>query len=116
MANRVLFLGWNRAIPGREKQGMDLFQKTTGILNKWQADGRIERFEVIFLSSHGGDLNGFWLLYGTETKLAELRQDKTFLEINIEAGFCLDGYGLVLGYTGEGLAEILPTYSKLIGS
>ena len=116
MADRVLFLGWNRAVPGREKQAMELFQKTTDFLNRLTGDGRIERYEVVFLSAHGGDLNGFWLLYGTSAKLAELRQDKAFLEINIEAGFCLDGYGLVLGYTGEGLADVFATYSKLIGS
>jgi hypothetical protein len=116
MANRVLFLGWNRPIPGREKQAMDLFQKTTDLFNKWQRDERIERYEAIFLSSHGGDLNGFWLIYGNEAKLTELRQDKTFLENNIEAGFCLDRYGLVLGFTGEGLMDIFAPYAKLIGS
>jgi hypothetical protein len=116
MADRVLFLGWNRAIPGREKQAMDLFQKTTEFYNKLQSGGRIERYEVILLSSHGGDLNGFFLLYGSAAKLAELRQDKAFLEIVIEAGFCLDGSGLILGYTGEGLADIFAPYSKLINS
>ena len=27
MADRVLFIGWNRSIPGREQQAMQLFQK-----------------------------------------------------------------------------------------
>ncbi len=28
MADRILFIGWNRVVAGREQQGMQLWQKT----------------------------------------------------------------------------------------
>jgi hypothetical protein len=115
MADRILFLGWNRAFPGREKQAMALFQKTMDFYNQLQSEGRIERYEAVLLGAHGGDLNGFVLLYGSSAKLAEVREDKKFLELVIECGFCLDRVGVVPGYTGEGLTEIFTQFSKLIG-
>ncbi len=55
MADRVLFIGWNRAVVGREQQAMQLFQKVVEFYGKLQADGRIESFEPVLLSAHGGD-------------------------------------------------------------
>ncbi len=83
---------------------------------KLQADGRIESFETVLLSLHGGDLNGFVMLKGGAEKLAEVRRDDAFLDLLIEAGYCLEGFGLVPGYTGEGLTDVLSRWSKLIGS
>jgi hypothetical protein len=116
MADRVLFIGWNRAIPGREKQSMELFQKAMSFWSKLQGAGKIERFEAVALSAHGGDLNGFVLLYGSAGKLAEVREDKDFLELVLEVGYCLNGLGVIPGYTGEGLMNILSQASKFIGS
>jgi len=84
--------------------------------SKFQADGRIERFESVLLTLHGGDLNGFTLLYGSAEKLAEVREDKDFVEIMIECGYCLEGFGVISGYTGEGLMNIFSQWAKLIGS
>ena len=116
MADRVLFMGWNRPVVGREQQAAQLFQKATEFYTKLQADGRIESFETVLLSLHGGDLNGFVMLKGGAEKLAEVRRDDAFLDLLIEAGYCLEGFGLVVGYTGEGLTDVLSRWSKLIGS
>jgi hypothetical protein len=115
MADRVLFIGWNRAIPGRENQAMQLFQKSIEFYSQLQNESRIERYESVLLGAHGGDLNGFILLYGSTVKLAELREDKKFVEFVIEGGFCIDGFGIVPGYTGQGLVDMFSQYSKLIG-
>ena len=114
MADRVLFIGWNRPVIGREKQASQLFQKVMKFNAKLQTDGRIEGFDSVILSAHGGDLNGFMLLKGSAQKLAELREDSAFKDLVIEAGYCLEGYGVVLGYIGEGLTDLLTRWSKLI--
>jgi hypothetical protein len=62
MADRVLFIGWNRGVVGREKQAMDLFGRAMQFYSKLQADGRIESFDTVVLDAHGGDLNGFIML------------------------------------------------------
>jgi hypothetical protein len=115
MADRVLFVGWNRSVVGREQQAMQLFQKTVEFYGKLQADGRIEGFESVLLSAHGGDLNGFFLLKGEAQKLGELQGDTTFVDISIEAGYCLEGTGIVPGLIGEGVTNAFARWSKFIG-
>ena len=113
MADRVLFIGWNRPVVGREQQAMQLFQKVMEFYAKLQADGRIESFEPILLGAHGGDLNGFFMLKGSAEKLAEIREDDTFMNQATEANFCLEGFGVIIGYIGEGLTDVFSRWSKL---
>ena len=114
MADQVLFLGWKGATTGREHQAFNLWQKTMEYYGKLQADGLIESFEPVILYAHGGDLNGFILIRGDAEKLNEVRRDDTFLNFVIEANYCLDGFGVVPGYIGEGLNDVFTRWSKLI--
>ncbi len=102
MADRVLFIGWNRPVVGREKQANQLFQKAMQFYGKLQADGRIEGFETVILSAHGGDLNGFTMLRGSAGKLDEVREDSGFTDIVIEAAYCIEGLGLSLASSAKG--------------
>jgi len=113
MSNAVIFLGWNRPSVGREQQAMQVFQKSLEFYTKLQTEGRIESFETVILSSHGGDLNGFILLRGDAEKLSEIRRDETFVDIVIEAEYCVDGFGHVDGYIGKGLDDVITRWAKL---
>jgi len=95
MANAVIFMGWNQAVPGREKQAMQLFQKSMAYYSKLKTEGKIESFESVILMPHGGDLNGFALLRGDAKKLAEIHNDPAAVELRIEANYCLSGFGSV---------------------
>jgi hypothetical protein len=114
MADSVLFLGWSRAVAGREQQALNLFERSMAFYAKLQAGGRIESYEAVLLAAHGGDLNGFVLLRGDAGKLAELRRDDTFEEIVVEANYCLEGLGVVDGYVGQGLTNRFSQFAKLI--
>ena len=115
MANGVLFIGWNRPIPGREQQAMDLFQRAMEYYAKSQSDGKIESFEPVLLNHHGGDLNGFILIKGDEEKLMELWREDTFVDSVIEADYCLENFGVIKGAVSEKVADILSRWSKHIG-
>jgi hypothetical protein len=115
MADRILFIGWNRVVAGREQQANQLFQKSLEFYGKLQADGRIESFEPVILASHGGDLNGFIILRGNAQKLAEVREDDTFIDLTTEGVFYTEGFGVINGYIGEGLTDVFSRWSKLIG-
>jgi hypothetical protein len=115
MADRVLFSGWNRAVAGREQQALELFNKSIELHAKWQNEGRIESFEPVLLGAHGGDLNGFVMIKGEANKLNELREDDEFVDMMIQAGYCLEGFGVVTGYIGEALMDMFSRWSKLIG-
>ena len=116
MAESVIFIGWDRVVVGREKQAMQLWQKATEYYSKLQAGGKIESFDAVILSPHGGDLNGFVLLKGDAKTLAEIRQEDTFVQAVIEGEYCLEGYGVVPGVIGTGAMKVLSQWSKLLGS
>ena len=117
MANEVayncLFVGWNRAVPGREQQAMDLFGSATEYYAKSQSEGKIESFDPVILTHHGGDLNGFILIKGDAEKISNFRREDEFISKAIEAGYCLDGFGIVEGACGESVAEVFSRWSKL---
>lgn len=114
MADRVLLLGWNRTVPGREQQAMQLFQKTMEFNAKLQSENRIEGFDAVILDAHGGDLNGFMILKGDSDKLVEIQADDAFIELTIEAGYCLQDFGVIVGSTGDGIKNILSRWEKYI--
>ena len=116
MANRILFIGWNRPVVGREQQAMELWQNSMDYYTKLQSEGRIESFDPVLLTAHGGDLNGFVMLKGDAEKLSEIRREDPFVDFSIKAGYCLEGFGVVVGYIGEGLTDGFNRWSKLISS
>ena len=116
MADRVIFIGWDRAVAGREKQAMQLFQKSMAYYSKLKTEGKIESFESVILTPHGGDLNGFTLIRGDAKKLAEIHDDPAAVEIRVEASYCLTGFGSVSGYIGESLTKMFAQWAKLVGS
>ena len=116
MADSVIFTGWDRAVAGREKQAVQLFQKSMAYYSKLKAEGKIESFESVLLTPHGGDLNGFTLIRGDAKKLAEVNNDPATVELRLEANYCLTGFGSVFGYTGESLTRIFAQWEKLVGS
>jgi len=115
MAERVLFIGWDRPVPGREKQALENFGKGMEFFNKLKADGRIESFDTIILEAHGGDLNGVHLIKSSAEKIAKIREDETFVNLIIEAGYCVQGVGIISGYIDDGVTNVMSQYVKLVG-
>ena len=116
MANRAIFLGWSRAIPGREEQAMKLWGKTMEYYGQLQTEGKIESWEPVLLSSHGGDLNGFFLIKGDADTLGSLQREDTWIDLTIEASHCLDGFGVIRAWVGEGITDIMTRWSNLISA
>jgi len=114
MAGSVLFVGWNRGVPGREKQALDLFAKGMEYYGQLQADGKIESFEPVMLAQHGGDLNGFVLIKGDREKLNEVQREEAFKKFSLEAAYCLQNFGIINGVIGDKLTETFSKWSELI--
>ena len=73
MADAALFIGWGQVVRGREKRAVQVFNESVEYWGKLQADGKIDDFEVVLLTPHGGDLQGFALLRGSEQQVNALR-------------------------------------------
>ncbi len=110
MAGEALFVGWGAPTRGREKQALQVFQESIEYWGRLQQEGRIERFDVVQLSPHGGDLSGFALLYGSHPALAEIRFSEEFERILVRAQAIVERAGVVPAYTGEALGRQVALY------
>ena len=107
MADACLFIGWNRPVPGREREAHGhLLSQSLEQLEAFQRAGSFERYEAIGLTPHCGTLNGIILLFGERAKLDELRRSDDFERFSIQLGALLDGYGVVPGVTLQGLKKV----------
>lgn len=107
MATACLLIGWNRPYPGQQKEAMGALMESRAQIQKWQKDGWFESYELIGLTPHGGDLNGFMLLKGERAKLDELRRTDEFEGFSMRLGSHLDRYGVVPGVTEAGLDKVM---------
>lgn len=113
MADATLFIGWNRPVIGRETQAAAFWKEAMGLYAALQQEGRIESFEPVLLSSHGGDLNGFVLLRGAAAKLDEVRRDERFMDLVIKGSMLTSNFGVVNGFIGSGLERVMNRWAML---
>jgi hypothetical protein len=116
MGSNVLLFGWNRSVPGREKISAQHFEEFVGYLGGLQQKGAIQAFEIVFLDSHGGDLNGFFLIKGDTAKLDKLVSTKEWTAHIIRAALHLDGSGVIRGFTGDEVMKRMALWTSVIPS
>ncbi len=111
----ALVIGWNRAVPGRESAAAELFGTVLSYYEKQQKAGRITSWEPIFLTQHGGDFNGFFILRGTQTNLEQIQRDEEFVDTNLRAAHCLQNFGVVQAYVGmPTIQDLMTRWTKTI--
>jgi len=112
MADFGLFIGFGRAVRGRERQALSVFKEATEYYARLQQQGQIEGFEPVFLEPHGGDLAGFFLVRGDQDKLARIRTSDEFRRLNMRATLITEHFGVVGAGLGEQIATQLPIYNQ----
>ena len=112
MADAGLFIGWGAPVRGREAKGLDIFNEALAYYGRLQQEGVIESFEAVILEPHGGDLQGFILIRGSQEKLAQLRVDDEFNRMSTRAAQIIDGLGVVGAALGDGLPQAITTYQE----
>lgn len=114
MANAGLFIGWNRPIPGRETQALELFNAALQFWQQQQTQGRVESFEPVLLASHAGDLNGFIFVRGDRGKLNTLKDSAEFHDLMVRSMMLLDGLGCVDAHVADGMMTLVQRWQKAI--
>ncbi len=112
MAEAGLFIGWGANVPGREEKGLAVFNESIQYWGGLQQDGKIESFEVVLLTPHGGDLEGFALLRGSGEQVAALVIDEEFARQTTRATFIVQNVGVIPAVLGEGLAASIEQYQN----
>ncbi|MBA2322396.1 MAG: hypothetical protein H0V89_14725 [Deltaproteobacteria bacterium] len=113
MSDAGLLIGWNRVAPGRDAMAVELWGEMLSYLMKLHSEGQVERFEPVLLGAHGGQLNGFVLVRGTQVQLDRLRNSEDFLVFNVRANKALEGFTVVRAHYGEQAAKILRLYGTV---
>jgi len=115
MADRTLCLTWGQVARGREAHSLEVFNDAVGYYAALQADGRIERFDVVLLSP-GGGIDGIMLLHGSRDQLDAVREDERFQRIMIDAQLVVDELRLLDGYVNEGVARPMALFQEAAAS
>ena len=110
MADAALFIGWGQVVRGREKRAVQVFNESVEYWGGLQSDGKIEDFEVALLRPHGGDLQGFALLRGSEEQMGALRADEEFQRRVLRADQIIESQGVIDALIGEGIARGMTQY------
>ena len=114
MADAVLFVRWNRPVPGQERTVIELFQGFTNYLKRLQNERKIESFEPCLLTENGGDLNGFCLVRGERKALDELAWNEEWRTWLVRGATVMEGYGVIPGSTGAGVNRDMEIFRKAL--
>ena len=70
----------------------------------------------MFLDSHGGDLNGFFLIKGESAKLDALISTNEWVTHIARASLHLNGSGVIRGTTGNEAMERMALWTSVVPS
>lgn len=114
MKNNAVFFGWNRSLPGREQRSAEHFQDFVKYLGEQQQSGKIASFDTVFLDSHGGDMNGFFLIRGNNDQMNDLVNSDDWSTHMVRASMHLDGSGSVRAFTGDAVMDRMGLWTSHI--
>ena len=109
----ALFVGWGEVARGREQLALEVFQEAVAFWGGHQSDGRIESFEPVLLTPHGGDLNGFFLVKGPRASLNEILDSSEFVRLTGRVSSVVTGSGVIAAYVGDGVATVMGNFGEL---
>ena len=105
MSANIIIFGWNRSIPGRERERSNLVIDLNCYLKQKVENNEIQSYQVLFPDNSGGDSNGFFLIYGNNIQLDSLCNSKEWHKHVTQASFHLDELSIVRGAANEVVME-----------
>lgn len=114
MADSALFVGFGFPVRGRERQALKVFSEASEYYSRLQQQGDIESFEPVLLEPHGGELGGFFLLRGSQDRLARVRSSAEFERLTLRAGLIADNVGVTGANIGERLMSQLSVFAEQV--
>jgi hypothetical protein len=114
MAEAALCSMWGSAVPGREKQALNVFNESIQWWAGLQQEGKIERFDVTVLAPSGGDVAGFLVARGTAEQIDSLRRSKEYQQQLARALLVASHFNVSDAYVDEGLAQLMGQYQEVI--
>ena len=114
MRETALFFGWGGTHPGRETFARKTFEEFNELLTGFKQEGLIERYETVLLGPHGGELDGFTLVYGTPEKLAMLPFREDLYRLAMRAKLDHAKISMIWATVGEGVEYELKLFEEVL--
>jgi hypothetical protein len=114
MTDTALFVGWGGTYPGREHHAVATFKEWIELLEGQKAAGEIERFEHVLLGPHGGELDGFTLVYGKPEKLAALQMREEIHQLQLRAMADHAKFSVIPARVGETVVREYEQFEQIV--
>ena len=115
MSDTALFVGWGGTNPGREHHAVATFKQWIELLEEQKAAGDIDRFEHVMLGPHGGELDGFTLVYGEPEKLMQLQLRDEVRQLRLRAFADHAKFSVITALVGEAVVREYEAFEKVVG-
>lgn len=120
MKETALFVGWGGVYPGRESFALEGYYDWIKILDELKVQGEIEEFMTFTLAPHGGELDGFTLVFGEPIKLMQITEREDVHRLMLQAEREFAKFSIIPAFTGERVErefklleeEILPVFER----
>ena len=103
MSDTALFIGWGGTYPGREQFARKHYAEWTEILERLKADGEIEGYETVLLAPHGGELDGFTMVFAPPEKLVALQMREDLHRLQTRAALDHAKFSVIWATVGVGV-------------
>ena len=111
MANAGMMLAWDRVVPGRDVQAVQLWEEMQHYLTRLHAEGRIASHEFVMLGAYGGKINGFLLVRGEAEQLHSVRSSTDFQTLVVRANKSLLGFAVLRAHFGDEVERLMRLYA-----
>ena len=101
MADFGLMAGFGWPVRGREQNATKVFGEAVEFWTRLQEEGEIESWDAVFLEPHGGDLGGFFLVWGEREAIARVRSSEEMTRLSQRAQLIVENYGVVGAERGQ---------------
>lgn len=116
MADAGLFISWGDPYPGREAEGMRLWNDANAYYGSLLEAGRISRYERFVLGAHGGEVRGFTIIGGTPEQIGALQLDNAWVSNIMRLQFCCKDVCVTPLFFGESLAQIMELWEHQVSA
>jgi hypothetical protein len=115
MADFGLFVGFGWPVRGREQNAAKVFNEAVEFWTRLQNDGEVESWNAVFLEPHGGDLGGFFLVWGERDKIAQIRAGEDLARLATRAQLIVENFGIVGAETGDRIGAQMQVFLESSG-
>lgn len=116
MADAGLFFSFGETYPGREEQGLRLWNESNAYFASLLEAGRISNYEPFVLGAHGSGTRGFRIIGGTPEQIGALRFDDEFVSYVMRTQLCCMDVVVTPLFFGEMLTHIMDRWEHEVSA